>query len=124
MTATTHATSLAQSLAQAAAGKLGQDIVALDVSAPLAITDVFLLVTAANERQVGAIVDAIDEAAALLHVPVLRREGEQESHWVLLDLNDVVVHVMLAPDRANYSLERIWKDAPKVALNLDEGGAL
>jgi len=110
-------------LARAASGKLGQDIVALDVSAPLAITDVFLLVSAANERQVGAIVDAVDEAAALAHAPVLRREGTQENHWVLLDLNDVVVHVMLATDRANYSLERIWKDAPKLALNLDDGGS-
>ena len=122
MTATVHATGLAQQLAQAAAGKLGRDIVALDVSAPLAITDVFLLVSAANERQVGAIVDAIDEAAVQLRQPILRREGENEGHWVLLDLNDVVVHVMLATDRANYSLERIWKDAPKVPLDLDDGG--
>jgi len=122
VTATVHATGLAQQLAQAAAGKLGRDIVALDVSAPLAITDVFLLVSAANERQVGAIVDAIDEAAVQLRQPILRREGENEGHWVLLDLNDVVVHVMLATDRANYSLERIWKDAPKVPLDLDDGG--
>jgi len=122
VTATEHATSLAKSLATAAADKLGQDIVAMDVSAPLAITDVFLLISATNERQVGAIVDAVDDTAAMLHVPVIRREGEHESHWVLLDLNDVVVHVMLRDDRANYSLERIWKDAPRLVLDIDGVG--
>ena len=95
-----------------ASSKLGSDIVALDVSAALAITDVFLLVTAANERQVGAIVDAIDEAAPGLGASVLRREGEREHRWVLLDLNDVIVHIMAKEDRQLYSLERIWKDVP------------
>jgi len=116
VTATEHATRLAGALAQAASVKLGIDIVALDVSAALAITDVFLLVSAANERQVGAIVDAIDEAATGFGVPVTRREGEHERRWVLLDLNDVIVHIMMADDRQMYSLERIWKDAPRVVL--------
>jgi len=106
-------------MAQAASGKLGQDIVALDVSSSLAITDVFLLVSASNERQVGAIVDAVDEASEIFGARVLRREGEHELRWVLLDLGDVIVHVMQAEDRQLYSLERLWKDAPRLALDIE-----
>lgn len=119
MTATPHAVELTGVLARAAADKLGTDIVALDVSEPLAITDVFLLVSAANERQVGAIVDSVDEIARSVGARVVRREGEAEARWVLLDLIDVVVHVMLAQDRQLYALERIWKDAPRLALDVD-----
>jgi len=114
--ATPHAVELTDVLAQAASSKLGQDIVALDVSESLSIADTFLIVTAGNERQAGAIVDAIDEAAALAGERVLRREGEAEAKWILLDLADVVVHVMSAEDRALYALERIWKDAPRLEV--------
>lgn len=117
MSATEHAAQLARALAQAASDKFGSDMVALDVSEPLAITDVFLLVSAANERQVGAIVDAVDEVAALLGEKVVRREGESDGHWVLLDLIDVIVHVMLVDDRRLYSLERLWKDAPRIEID-------
>lgn len=119
MSAAPHAVQLAGLLACAAADKLGHDIVALDVSEPLAIADVFLLVTAGNDRQVGAIVDMIDDVAHRVGERVVRREGETEAHWVLLDLVDVVVHVMLEDDRHLYALERIWKDAPRLELDLD-----
>lgn len=117
MSATEHAVALARVLAQAASGKLGTDIVALDVSEQLAITDVFLVVSAGNERQAGAIVDAVDDVAAELGEKVMRREGEGDSHWVLLDLIDVIVHVMLVDDRQLYSLERLWKDAPRIEID-------
>jgi len=116
VSASAAAVQLAGVLADAAAGKLGTDILGLDVSVPLAITDVFLLVTANNDRQVGAVVDAIDEAAHGAGQRVLRREGETEAHWVLLDLGDVVVHVMQPGDRTLYALERIWRDAPRLEL--------
>jgi len=109
-------------MALAASNKLGQDIVAMDVSRPLAITDIFLLVSASNERQVGAIVDAIDEAAAGMGLRVVRREGESEHRWVLLDLVDVVVHIMLKDERQLYSLERIWKDTPRIEVDLEPAG--
>ena len=119
MTASPDAVRLAGVLACAAASKLGTDIVAMDVSEPLAITDVFLLVSASNERQVGAIVDIIDDVARRVGERVVRREGEAEGHWVLLDLLDVIVHVMLEDDRRLYALERIWKDTPRLDLDLD-----
>ncbi|MCL2783583.1 MAG: ribosome silencing factor [Propionibacteriaceae bacterium] len=119
MSATKQAVRLANVLARAAAEKLGADIIAMDVSEPLAITDVFVLVTASNERQVGAIVDMIDDVAARVGQRVVRREGEGESRWVLLDLLDVIVHIMQPDDRQLYSLERIWRDAPRLDLDLD-----
>ena len=119
MSATEEAVRLASVLARAAAEKLGTDIVALDVSQPLAITDIFLLVSAANERQVGAIVDLLDEVASRVGEPVLRREGNDENRWVLLDLGDVVAHIMQPDDRQLYSLERLWKDAPRISLDED-----
>jgi len=115
VSATQSATQLASRLAQVASDKHGSDIVALDVSQTLTITDIFLIISAGNPRLLAAIIDAIDDAAGSL---VLRREGEAMARWVLLDLADVVVHVMLEEDRQLYSLERLWQDAPQLTLDL------
>lgn len=120
MTATDQAIELARVAAAAAADKKGTDIRAMDVSEHLAITDIFLLVSAANERQVGAIVDAVSEALAQRGVKAARTEGERENRWVLLDFIDVVVHVQHQEERQTYSLERLWKDCPQVDLGLEE----
>ena len=106
--------------AQAAADKLGTDIVAFDVSEHLAITDVFLIVSTNNERQISAIVDGIEEALLRRGVKPARREGDREARWVLLDYLDIVVHVQRSEERALYSLERLWKDAPAVPLDIDQ----
>lgn len=105
--------------AQAAADKLADDIVAFDVSQHLAITDVFLIASAGNERQVGAIVDGIEEALLKVKVKPLRREGDRENRWVLLDYVDFVVHVQHSEERTLYSLERLWKDCPAIHLDID-----
>jgi len=119
MTASPRAAEWAQYAARAAAAKLGTDIVALDVSDSLAITDVFLIVGAPGERQAGAIVDHIDEVLARVGVRAARREGEREGRWVLLDFLDLVVHVQRDEERALYSLERLWKDAPRLPLDVE-----
>jgi ribosome-associated protein len=119
--ATPDAIAAATAAAQAAADKLATDIVAIDVSETLVITDVFLLCSAANDRQVRAVVDAIEERLHGLGIKPLRREGEAESRWVLLDFGDLVVHVQLAEERIHYALERLWKDCPAIPLNLDLG---
>ena len=106
--------------AQAAADKLGTNIVAFDVSEHLAITDVFLVVSANNERQVSAIVDGVEEALLRRGIKPARREGDREARWVLLDYLDIVVHVQHSEERALYSLERLWKDAPAVPLDIDQ----
>ena len=116
MTATDEAIELARNAAQAAADKLASDIVLIDVSDRLAITDIFAVVTGASERQVEAIVDAVEEQLrATGHKPI-RREGQRDGRWVLLDYGDVVVHVQHSEERLFYALERLWKDCPFIAF--------
>ena len=102
----------AASLAQAAADKLATDIVLIDVSERLAITDVFVIATGSNERQVEAIVDAVEEKLRRHGHKPIRREGRRDGRWVLLDYGDIVVHVQHAEERVFYALERLWKDCP------------
>lgn len=116
MTASADAVSLAIAAAEAASDKLAEDIVAIDVSEKLVITDVFVLCSAANERQVKSVVDAVEERLHGMGSKPLRREGEQEGRWVLLDFGDIVVHVQLAEERIHYAIERLWKDCPFIAL--------
>jgi len=120
VTATEHALDIARIAARAAVDKKALDPVAFDVSERLAITDIFLIVAASNERQVGAVVDGIEEALLRTGVKPTRREGDREKRWVLLDYLDVVVHVQHTEERALYALERLWKDCPRLDLgNLD-----
>jgi ribosome-associated protein len=119
MTATDHARELALVAANAAADKLATDIVLIDVSDRLAITDVFVIATGSNERQVEAIVDEVEEKLRRVGAKPLRREGRRDGRWVLLDYGDVVVHVQHAEERVFYSLERLWKDCPFIAFTPD-----
>lgn len=125
MTATARAVELAGIAAEAAAEKLAADIIAYDVSEQLVITDVFLLCSAANDRQVQAIVDQIEEKMRLAGVRPVRREGERERRWVLLDYLDIVIHIQHAEERVYYALERLWKDCPRIPLSepVGVGGA-
>ena len=100
----------------AAADKLADNIIAYDVSEQLVITDAFVLCSASNDRQVRAIVDEIELRMRQAGAELVRREGEREGRWVLLDYLDVVVHVQHAEERSYYALERIWKDCPLIAL--------
>ncbi|RSN60144.1 MULTISPECIES: ribosome silencing factor [Actinomadura] len=117
MTASERAATLVRIAAEAAGDKLADDILAYDVSEQLVITDAFVLCSAPNDRQVRAIVDEVErrlreEADAK---PV-RREGEREGRWVLLDYADVIVHIQHEEDRVFYALERLWKDCPVIEL--------
>ena len=116
MTATERAVEFVEIAARAAADKLATDIIAYDVSEQLVITDAFLLCSAANDRQVRAIVDEIEEKLRRVGARPVRREGEREGRWVLLDYIDVVIHVQHADERAFYALERLWKDCPVIRL--------
>lgn len=116
MSVSHRARELAVAAAEAAADKLADDILAFDVGDQLVITDVFVLCSAPNDRQVRAIVDAVEERLRGLGAKPVRREGEREGRWVLLDYIDVIVHVQHAEERVYYSLERIWKDCPPVEL--------
>ncbi|WP_296138289.1 ribosome silencing factor [uncultured Tessaracoccus sp.] len=120
MTATDDALDLTRTAARAAWDKSGEQIVAFDVSEQLAIADVFLVVSAGNERLVGALVDAVEEALLRVGRKPLRREGNHEQRWVLLDYGDLVVHVQHSEERVLYNLERLWKDCPVVDLQLPD----
>lgn len=119
MTASDRSIELAHAAARAAADRKAEEIIALDVSERLVLTDVFLIASGRNERQVAAIVDAVEEALHGLGAKPVRREGVSESRWALLDFNDVVVHVQHAEDRTYYALERLWADCPVVELPED-----
>ena len=116
MTATDHAIELVHTAARAASDKLAEDILAFDVSEQLVITDAFLLCSAGNERQVKAIVDEIEDKLREIGAKPVRREGERDGRWVLIDYAEIVVHVQHEEERAFYALERLWRDCPTIAL--------
>ena len=116
MAATERAVELAIAAARAAAEKKAEEIIAIDVSERLALTDVFLVLSGSNDRQVRAIVDAVEEAMARAGAKRRMREGFEEAHWVLLDYDEVMIHVQQDEDREYYALERLWKDCPVITL--------
>jgi ribosome-associated protein len=116
MTATDHALELVRTAAQAASDKLAENIVAFDVSEQLVITDAFVLCSAPNDRQVRAVVDEIEDQLRGIDAKPVRREGERDGRWVLLDYSEIVVHVQHEEERSFYALERLWRDCPLIAL--------
>ena len=120
MAASDRALELVRIAALAADSKSGEDLVALDVSGPLPLTDVFLLATGRNERNVLSIASEVEDKLNEAGVKTLRREGRTEGRWVLLDFGDLVVHVFHEEDRMYYALERLWKDCPIIELGLPD----
>jgi ribosome-associated protein len=117
VTATERAVQLVQIAAEAAGEKLADDIIAYDVSEQLVITDAFVLCSASSDRQVRAIVEEVEKRLREdAGAKPVRREGEREGRWVLLDYIEIIVHVQHAEDRVYYALERLWKDCPSIEL--------
>jgi ribosome-associated protein len=119
VTASARSIELAEAAASAAADKLATNLEILDVSDQLVITDCFVLAAAPNDRQVKAIVDGVEERLLSLGAKPVRREGERDGRWVLLDYVDIVVHVQHAEERTYYALDRLWKDCPSLPLPAD-----
>jgi ribosome-associated protein len=119
MTATEHAIQLVHTAARAASDKLAENILAFDVSEQLVITDAFVLASAGNERQVRSIVDEIEDKLREIGSKPVRREGERDGRWVLIDYAEIVVHVQHTEEREFYALERLWRDCPVIALPAD-----
>lgn len=124
LTATEHAVELVHAAARAAADKLATDLLAFDVSEQLAITDAFLLASGANDRQVKAIVDEIEDKLREIGSKPIRREGERDGRWVLIDYGEIVVHVQHSEERQFYALERLWRDCPIIALPAEVHGSV
>lgn len=121
MAATQQAIEWARAAASGAAEKLASEIIALDVSDHVVITDVFVVASAPSDRQVKAVVDEVEERLRQVGAKPIRREGMDEARWVLLDYGDIVVHVQQSEDREFYALERLWKDCPVIDV-LDADG--
>lgn len=116
MTATPQALATAVLAATAASKKLATDLVALDVSDQMPLTDVFLLCSGRNERMVMSIADEIEDTLGGEGVRKIRQEGRSGGRWILLDFGDVIVHIFHEEERLFYQLERLWKDCPVVPL--------
>lgn len=106
--------------ANAAAAKLANDVVVIDVSGQLVITDCFVIASASNERQVNAIVDEVEEKMLKSGYKPARREGAREGRWTLLDYRDIVVHIQHQDDRNFYALDRLWGDCPVLPVEFDD----
>jgi ribosome-associated protein len=117
VTASAEAIQMAGTAARAAAAKLAENIVVIDVSAQLVITDCFVIASASNERQCSAIVDEVEEKMRLAGHKPARREGTREGRWVLLDF---IVHVQHTDERNYYALDRLWRDCPVISVDLDD----
>ena len=103
---------LAIAAARAAADKQGERVVVLDVRELIVITDYFVIASGGSERQVRTIVEEVEKSLRGLGMKPVRREGEDDRRWVLLDFFDIVVHVFAQEEREYYDLERLWGDAP------------
>ncbi len=123
MTATPEAIEMATVAACAAASKLADDVVVIDVSGQLVITDCFVIASASNARQVTATVDEVEEKMRRAGYKPARREGTREGRWMLLDYIDIVVHIQHQDERNFYALDRLWGDCPVVAVDLSADSA-
>jgi ribosome-associated protein len=119
MSASDEAIAMATVAAQAASAKLADNVVVIDVSGQLVITDCFVIASASNERQVSAIVDEVEEKMRGAGYKPARREGTREGRWVLLDFVDIVVHIQHQDERNFYALDRLWRDCPVLPVDLD-----
>ena len=116
MTASDTARELAVVAAKAADEKLGRDIAVIDVTDVMAITDIFVVVSADNERQVAAIVEEVEDELTKAGAEPTRREGNREFRWVLLDYGMFVVHVQRDAEREFYGLDRLYADCPLIEV--------
>ena len=116
MPASKSVVELTQVAARAIAEKLGTDMIALDLSDQLVISEVFLIATGGNVRQVDSIADFVEEKLREIGEKPARREGTEE--WVLLDYSDLVVHIQSTTLRNYYMLDRLWNDCPRLELDV------
>jgi ribosome-associated protein len=108
---------LTQKAAAAIADKLGRDLIAIDLSEQMVLSEVFLIATGRNEKQVEAIADEVERVLDLSGEKPARRERSES--WVLLDYSDLVVHIQSEEVRKYYMLDRLWNDCPRIELDLE-----
>jgi ribosome-associated protein len=120
VTASDEAMQMATVAARAAASKLADNVVVIDVSEQLVITDAFVIASASNERQVSAIVDEVEDKMRRAGYKPARREGAREGRWTLLDYIEIVVHIQHEDERDFYALDRLWRDCPEIPVDVGD----
>lgn len=103
-------------LYQTAVDKKGEDIVLMDVSKVSGFADYFLIMSGRSTRHVQGLASALDEKMSRKRISNLKAEGLDEGHWVLLDFDDIIVHIFYHEERPVYDLEGLWHDAPRIDL--------
>jgi len=111
----------ARRLAEVARERNAENVVALAVSELTSFADAFVIATASSDRQARAVADAMVESAKGSGDVVLGIEGYEDGRWILIDGGDVVVHVFVRDAREHYDLDRLWADAPRIALQAPMG---
>ena len=114
---------IAVTAARAAAAKQAADVTILDVHGLIVITDYFVICSGQTDRQIKTLVEEVERAVREIGEKPIRREGDADSRWVLLDYIDVVVHVFAQEEREYYDLERLWRDAPRLRWNATDQAA-
>jgi ribosome-associated protein len=102
---------VARRVVELAEDKKAADIVLLEVEPLTTIADYLVICSGGSERQLAAIADGIAEGLEEERIPIIGREGQAASHWILLDAGSVIVHVFAPPERDYYDLERLWAEA-------------
>ena len=115
MTISTRTREITQAAAVAVLEKLGTDLVAIDLSEQLVLSEVFLIATGHNVAQVDSIADEVERQLTAIGEKPARREKGAE--WILLDYSDLVVHIQSTELRKYYMLDRLWNDCPKIELD-------
>ena len=111
---------MVQTIAKLLSGKKAEEIAALEIRDLTTIGDYFVIASGTSNAQVKALSDAVEEGLSKLGLEPRRIEGYQSAMWVVLDYYEVIVHIFLADTRKFYSLERLWADAPRVPLDLED----
>ena len=97
--------------------KLAKDIKIIDISNISVVSDYFLIADGSNKNQVQAIANNVEEMLSRQGFKPKSMEGYSSANWVLMDYNDIIIHVFCSDDRSFYDLERIWKDGKEVAVD-------
>ena len=102
---------------QALEDKKGEDIKVIDITGVSVLADYFIIASGTNKNQVQALVDNVDETLGRAGYEAKQMEGYTTANWVLLDYNDIIVHVFDSENRLFYDLERIWRDGKTISLD-------
>ena len=97
--------------------KKAEDVKVIDIREISPIADFFIIADGMNQNQIQAMRDAVDEALYKADLKVRQVEGNQSSTWILMDYNDIIIHIFSKEDRLFYDLERIWKDGKEISVD-------